>query len=103
TKLLVMAEIVRHPVRVVATVSRAVRRIVLTGVVVALCFCSAAQAAVLAHPGTPVTAGSRSLQALQGYPRTLVELDRVRAAQAAPALRRPGGEGISPAPAPWPP
>ena len=75
-------------------------RIVLTGVV-ALCFCSAAQAAVLAHPGRPVTGGSRSLQGLQAYPRTLVELDRVRAAQAAPALRRAGGEVISPALALW--
>jgi Subtilase family len=81
-------------------VSRAVRRIALTGVV-ALCFCSAAQAAVLAHPGTAITSGSRSLQGLQAYPRTLVELDRVRAAQAAPALRRAGGEVISPALALW--
>jgi len=76
-------------------VSRAVHRIVLTGVV-ALCFCSAAQAAVLAHPGTPVTSGSSSFQALQAYPRTLVELDRDRGERAAPALRRAGGERISP-------
>jgi len=46
---------------------------------------------VLAHPGRPVLHGSHSLQRLQAYPRTLVELDRVRAAQAAPALRRVGG------------
>ena len=59
--------------------SRAVRRIVLTGVI-ALCCTSAAQAAVLAHPGEPVTAGPRSFQRLQAYPRTLVELDRVRGA-----------------------
>src|SRR5689334_11869745 len=100
TKLLVMASIVRHRGHVAATVSRAVRRIALTGVV-ALCFCSAAQAAVLTHPGVSVTGGSRSLQGLQAYPRTLVELDRVHAAQAAPALRRAGGEVISPALALW--
>jgi len=76
-------------------VSRAVRRIALTGVV-ALCCCSVAQAAVLAHTGEPVTSGPRSFQRLQAYPRTLVELDRVRGAAAAPALRRAGGELIDP-------
>ena len=76
--------------------SRAVRRSVLIGVI-ALCFSSAAQAALLAHPGEPVTSGPRSFQRLQAYPRTLVELDRVRGGQAAPALRRAGGNLISPA------
>jgi subtilase family protein len=71
-------------------VSRAVRRFALIGVVVLSC-CAPAQAAVLAHPGKPVLPGSRSLQRLQAYPRTLVELDRMRAARAAPALRRAGG------------
>ena len=53
--------------------SRAVRRSVLIGVV-ALCFSSAAHAAVLAHPGKPVTSGPRTFAGLQAYPRTLVEL-----------------------------
>ena len=66
------------------------RRLTLIGAV-ALCCCAPAQAAVLAHPGKPLLPGSRSLQGLQAYPRTLVELDRDRAAQAAPALRRAGG------------
>ena len=52
--------------------------------VIALCFSSAAQAALLAHPGEPVTS-DRSPPGLQAYPRTLVELDRVRGGQAAPA------------------
>jgi hypothetical protein len=90
-----MAAIVRHPARPAATVSRAVRRIALTGVV-ALCCCSAAQAAVLAHPGKPVTSGPRAVSGLQAYPRTLVELDRVRGAAAVPALRRAGGRLIEP-------
>jgi len=76
-------------------VSRAVRRSVLIGVI-ALCFSSAAQAAVLAHPGTPVTSGPRTFAGLQAYPRTLVELDRVRGSAAAPALRRAGAEQIEP-------
>jgi hypothetical protein len=99
-KLLVMAEIVRHSPRAAATVSRAVRRIVLFGVV-ALCFSSAAQAAVLAHPGKAVTAGPRTFAGLQAYPRTLVELDRVRSAQATPALRRAGAEQIEPVLSLW--
>src|SRR5919201_1934216 len=69
---------------------RLVRRLTLIGAV-ALCCCAPAQAAVLAHPGKPLLPGSRSLQGLQAYPRTLVELDRDRAVQAAPALRRAGG------------
>ena len=80
--------------------SPAVRRIVLTGVV-ALCCSSAAQAAVLAHPGAPVTAGPRSFQRLQAYPRTLVELDRVRGTQAAGELRRAGGRLIEPSLSLW--
>ena len=46
-------------------------------------------------------AGSRSLEGLQAYPRTLVELDRTRAAAAAPALRRAGGVLIAPPLALW--
>ena len=80
--------------------SRAVRRIVLTGVV-ALCCSSAAQAAVLAHSGEPVTAGPRTLARLQAYPRTLVELDHIRGAAEAPALRRAGGELIDPSLSMW--
>jgi hypothetical protein len=95
-----MAAIVRHSARVAATVSRAVRRIALTGVV-ALCCCSAAQAAVLAHPGRPVTSGPRTFAGLQAYPRTLVELDRVRGTAAVPALRRAGAELIEPSLALW--
>ncbi len=75
-------------------------RIALTGVV-ALCCCSAAQAAVLAHPGRPVTSGPRAFAGLQAYPRTLVELDRVRGAAAMPALRRAGGRLIEPSLALW--
>jgi hypothetical protein len=56
---------------------------------------------VLAHPGKPVLPGSRSLKGLQAYPRTLVELDRERAAEAAPALRRAGGALIAPPLALW--
>jgi hypothetical protein len=77
-----------------------VRRFALIGVVVLSC-CAPAQAAVLAHPGKPVLPGSRSLQRLQAYPRTLVELDRVRAADAAPTLRRADGVVIAPALALW--
>ena len=80
--------------------SRAVRLIALTGVV-ALCCCSAAQAAVLAHPGKPITSGPRTFAGLQAYPRTLVELDHVRGAAAVPALRRAGGRLIEPSLALW--
>jgi hypothetical protein len=77
-----------------------VRRIVLTGVV-ALCCSSAAQAAVLAHSGESITAGPRTFARLQAYPRTLVELDRVRGPAEAPALRRAGGELIDPSLSMW--
>jgi Subtilase family len=77
-----------------------VRRFALIGVAV-LCCCAPAQAAVPAHPGKPVLPGSRSLQRLQAYPRTLVELDRARAADAAPTLRRAGGVVIAPPLALW--
>jgi hypothetical protein len=79
---------------------RFVRRVALIGVVV-LCCCSPAQAGLLAHPGQPVLPGTRSLQGLQAYPRTLVELDRVRGGAAVPALRRAGGELIVPPLALW--
>jgi subtilisin family serine protease len=53
----------------------------------------------------PVVAGPtpspRALQRLQAYPRTLVELERVRGAAAVPALRRAGAELISPALSLW--
>ena len=45
--------------------------------------------------------GFGSLQRLQAYPRTLVELDRARAAAAVPALRRAGGKPIAPALSLW--
>jgi hypothetical protein len=80
----------------------AVRRLAAIGVVaIASCCPPPAGAALLAHSGRPVVGASVSLRGLQAYPRTLVELDRVRAAQAAPALRRAGGERISPALALW--
>ena len=56
---------------------------------------------MLAHPGKPVTSGPRTFAGLQAYPRTLVELDRVRGAAAAPALRRAGGRLIEPSLALW--
>jgi subtilisin family serine protease len=77
-----------------------VRRSVLIGVV-ALCFSSAAHAAVLAHPGKPVTSGPRTFAGLQAYPRTLVELDHVRGNAAVPALRRAGGRLIESSLALW--
>jgi hypothetical protein len=68
--------------------------------VVLLAFGAPAQAAPLAHPGRAVMAGplptTRALQRLQAYPRTLVELDRVRGPAAAPALRHAGAELIAP-------
>jgi hypothetical protein len=79
---------------------RFVRRLGLIGVVL-LCCCSPAQAGLLAHPGQPVLPGTRSLQGLQAYPRTLVELDRVRGGAAVPALRRAGGELLAPSLALW--
>jgi subtilase family protein len=75
-------------------VSSAVRRLTLTGVVVLAC-CAPAQAAPLAHPGRAVVAAPKSLAALQAYPRTLVELDRARAAEAEAQLLRVGGEPIA--------
>jgi hypothetical protein len=90
-----MAAIVRHPRPVAATVSCAVRRIVLASLAALSC-CSAANAAVLAHPGKPVLPARTSFARLQAYPRTLVELDRDRAAEAVPQLLRAGGELIAP-------
>jgi Subtilase family len=69
------------------------RRAALIGVI-ALCCCSPAAAGILAHPGEPVLAGSKSFARLQAYPRTLVELDHARAAEAAPLLRRSGGREL---------
>jgi len=69
------------------------RRAALIGVI-ALCCCSPAAGAVLAHPGAPVVAGTKSFARLQAYPRTLVELDHVRAAEAAPVLTRAGGREL---------
>jgi hypothetical protein len=79
---------------------RAMRRAALIGVL-ALCCCSPAAGAVLAHPGAPVLAGSTSFARLQAYPRTLVELDRARAANAAPLLRRAGGRELDATLAVW--
>src|SRR5919198_3019659 len=68
--------------------------------VLALVCCATAHGAPLVHEGTPEVAGpkptSSALQRLQAYPRALVELDRARGAAAVPALRRAGGELISP-------
>ncbi|HSB39605.1 MAG TPA: S8 family serine peptidase [Gaiellaceae bacterium] len=69
------------------------RRAALIGVL-ALCCSSPATAGLLAHSGQPVVAGSTSLARLQAYPRTLVELDRERLAEATPLLRRAGGRQL---------
>lgn len=76
------------------------RRAALIGVL-ALCCSSPAAGAVLAHPGAPVLAGTKSLARLQAYPRTLVELDHVRAPVAAPVLRRAGGRELDATLAVW--
>jgi hypothetical protein len=70
------------------------RRYALIGVVF-LCCATSAQAGVLAHPGSAVLPAPRSFHRLQAYPRTLVELDRVRGSEAAPLLRRAGGQLIA--------
>ncbi len=67
---------------------------------VAILACSTpAQAALPEHAGSPVLSGpppaARSLQSLQAYPRTLVELDRLRGPAAAPLLRRAGADPIA--------
>jgi hypothetical protein len=71
----------------------------LTGVVFFAC-CASALAAPLAHPGSadvaPAAPSRESLQRLQAYPRTLVELDRVRGPAVAGTLRKAGGELIAP-------
>jgi subtilase family protein len=69
------------------------RRAALIGVL-ALCCCSPASGAILAHPGEPIVAGSKSLARLQAYPRTLVELDHTRAAPAERLLSRAGGREL---------
>ena len=66
----------------------------LIGVVFSCCATSA-QAGVLAHPGSPELPAPRSFERLQSYPRTLVELDHVRGAEAAPLLRSAGGQLIA--------
>jgi subtilase family protein len=70
----------------------------LTGVVFFAC-CAPALAAPLAHPGRAIVAApapaKQSLQRLQAYPRTLIELDRVRGPAATPILQRAGGELIA--------
>ena len=76
-----------------------VRLLALASVAILVC-CAPAQAAPLAHPGTAVAPGpppaTRTLQSLQAYPRTLVELAPATSAAAAPALRHAGGELIAP-------
>jgi hypothetical protein len=67
----------------------------------ALCCCTSAEAGILSHSGAPVLLASVSTTRLQAYPRTLVELDRVRGAEAVPALRRAGGALIDPSLALW--
>ena len=76
------------------------RRLAVVCVVFLAC-CSAADAAILAHPGASDTAGPHSFARLQAYPRTLVELDRARGAAAVPALRRARGRLIDPSLALW--
>ena len=78
----------------------AMRRAALIGVL-ALCCCSPATGAILAHPGEPVIAGSKSFARLQAYPRTLVELDHTRAAAAARLLTRAGGRELDSTLALW--
>ena len=78
---------------------RVVRLLTLTAVLF-LAWCAQALAAPLVHPdaaevGAP-TPVRQSLQRLQAYPRTLVELDRVRGPTATPSLRKAGGELIAP-------
>src|SRR4051812_3738698 len=67
--------------------------------VVLLAFAAPAQANPLAHPGRAVMGGrlptGGALQRLQAYPRTLVELDRVRGPAAVSTLRRAGAELIA--------
>ena len=74
------------------------RGVILIGVVL-LAFAAPAQAQTLAHSGRAVLGGqlptSGAIQRLQAYPRTLVELDRVRGPAAAATLRRAGGELIA--------
>jgi Subtilase family len=76
------------------------RRAALIGVL-SLCCCSPAAAGLLAHSGQPVLAGSKSFARLQAYPRTLVQLDRTRVAEAAPLLRRVGGRELDASLALW--
>jgi hypothetical protein len=76
------------------------RRAALIGVL-ALCCCSPASGASLAHQGEPVVAGSKSFARLQAYPRTLVELDRTRPTMAARLLRRAGGRELDGSLALW--
>ena len=82
-----------------ATVLQVVRRVTLTGVFFLAC-CAPAAAAPPVHGGSAVVAAPapawESLQRLQAYPRTLVELDRVRGPAAAASLKRAGGQLIAP-------
>ena len=79
-----------------ATVSRAVRRIVLTGVV-ALCCCSAASGGACSRiPGSRSPRARAPSRGLQAYPRTLSSSTTSAARAAVPALRRAGGRLIEP-------
>jgi hypothetical protein len=71
-----------------------VRRLVLVAFVALSCCSPAAAASLLAHQGSPVLTGTRSLTRLQAYPRTLVELSPGRATRAAPLLASAGGRQI---------
>jgi Subtilase family len=81
-----------------------VRRVLCIGVILLAC-AAPARAALPEHAGSAIVPGAaptrESLRSLQAQPRTLVELDRVHAAEAAPALRRAGGELIAPQLALW--
>src|SRR5215217_5769421 len=79
------------------------RRLMVASIALLVC-CATAQAAPPAHQGRPVVApptGFRTLERLQAYRRTLVELDRTRAPAAVSVLRRAGAELIAPPLALW--
>src|SRR5438552_4839457 len=84
-----------------ATVSAHVRRVTLIAFVVLAC-CAPARAALPAHAGHAIVAGTppRSLEGLRAYPDTLVELTQ-RSAPAEFALRGLEGKLIAPPLALW--
>jgi Subtilase family len=80
-----------------------VRRILVTAGLLLVCS-SPAQAAIPAHPQAAARSNASTtalLRGLRAYPRTLVELDRERAAEVAASLHRAGGRLIAPPLALW--